>query len=166
MKAAVALLIAVAPVSLHADDPAAKYREGRKDPNYKALLSHFPEKPGKVLSSQYWPIVFQGGSVLQLTVASESPMRIWRQFESRFLYTADGPITGWIEDGKDLKNSKPLPKLHSADGREHELGAGWKVGVFIARYSETSGFPWNHGETTGIAINEAEQKVLYYAETW
>ena len=82
------------------------------------------------------------------------------------MYTADGPITGWIEDGKDLKNSKPLPKLHSADGCEHELGAGWKVGVLVARYSENSGFPWNHGETTGIAINEEEKKVLYYAETW
>lgn len=142
------------------------YQQGMNDPNYMQLKEHFPNNPTEVSWVQYWPIEWQGGSVFQVMQTSDNVDRVWNEYSSEFIYTTECPCDRWIEDPKNLNNSRPLTRLFITRSGD-ALGDGWKIGVLIAMPYKSKGEQiWNHGQSAGIAVNAHEQKVLYWAEIW
>ncbi|NRA37373.1 MAG: SMI1/KNR4 family protein [Planctomycetes bacterium] len=152
---------------IQAMSPSARYVLAMSDPNIKSLSKFYPVDPINIIESYYFPAILQGGTKFHATFDHENPTDVWEEYSDSFLYEVESPVDGWISDGKNMNNNKPLPKYHSNDGKKSGFGEGWKIGVMLADpYMKEGDFIWNHGKMNGLAINVEKKLVLYFAESW
>ncbi len=146
--------------------PGERYAKGLADPNLAKSIGHFPKELEKLKTAYYMPAIMQGGSRLHASFQNSNPQAVWDKYAEKFSYTAEGPIDGWISDGKNLNNDKPLPQ-YITNEEQGQFGKGWKIGVIESKpYKETGTFIWNHGKMHGLAINVEDQLIYYFAESW
>lgn len=134
---------------------------GREDPNLRNIIDFFPdETPGEVLF--YTPPFLQGGSELQVLIQSDAA-NYWNKLMDRMISIHSGPLDDIVENGKDVNDSIMLFVPQVLNSGETSLGEEWKVGVI---YNDRKANNWNHGRAAGVAINDSEDLIIFWAKAW
>lgn len=145
------------------------YIKSLNDENYTGRTGHFPREFNDNLTpiaySHEWPML-QGGGHTQILCKYKEIGNLWSKYDGKFEYTSLGIGEHFIQDGKGIKDSLPLVSL-VIPGYGGELGSDWRIGVIRAiKGKGHDEQPWNHGNVSGIAVNDNKHQILYWIETW
>lgn len=154
-----------------------KYSALVKEWSKSGLSAHFPEAipadATKVRLSAF-PGFLQGGGWLQarmgLPVARVKAIYDDATARAKAFYDGGDQLTLVNESGKvEGQESGALAgtSFYTDDVDEKPFPDDYRIFVFHARDGMPGGgFPWNHGESTGVVVSLKRNEVIYYLEDW
>ena len=139
----------------------------RWDPS---LVDHFPKRiPVNAMkqSLSFFPGFLQGGAHLQLRI--ELPAADVAREEVRMSQLSThvyqrGERT-YPDPYDNATRDVPLPPFHTGDKKSSAgFPADYILYFLFAQPGESA--PWNHGQTTGVAVSRQTSELVYWAESW
>ncbi len=134
----------------------------------QAPIKHFPtEIPGNASNVRvvYSPAFSQSGSYFQLRL-KQSPQNIeklllhYREI-SKYKY-----IGGNTNDHANLPNGVPTTFFYTSDSHQDSFPPSYEILVLDAHNKGSRDFKWNHGDSSGVAIDRSASEIVYWAEDW
>jgi hypothetical protein len=135
-----------------------------------SLVEHFPSRipiNATKQSLSFFPGLWQGGAHFQLR--TELPPADVADEEARLSKIAThvcqrGECT-YPDSSDDVMRNVPLPPFHTGDKNPSAgFPADYVLYYLIAQPGESA--PWNHGQTTGVAVSRQSSELVYWAENW
>lgn len=131
------------------------------------LVEHFPEQiPATATRGWFsaFPGFLQGGAHMQLRLRlpAAEVLSIEQQaaLNAKRIYPGGGNFLTHVN--RDRVNGLATTHFHTSDPNQNgEFPSHYTLYVL---YTRTTGASWNHGETTGIAISQLANEVIYWVE--
>jgi len=134
------------------------------------LVSFFPEDCSENVAERrfsYSPALMQGGEHIQLKVAlsTEEINDLIDKYRNDSIATYKG---GNKNTHSAVDPFIPTTFYYTNDTDENTFPFSFETFVLYAKSCETKdcGFEWNHGDTSGVAIDTQNNIVIYWAESW
>ena len=147
----------------------SRYKEIRNQLwSNQTLIKDFPtEIPGNASNVRlvYSPALSQSGSYFQLRL-KQSPQNIeklllhYREI-SKYKY-----IGGNTNDHANLPNGVPTTFFYTSDSHQDSFPPSYEILVLDAHDKGRRDFKWNHGDSSGVAIDRSVAEIVYWAEQW
>ncbi|MBV6623692.1 MAG: hypothetical protein KI793_12280 [Rivularia sp. (in: Bacteria)] len=134
----------------------------------KAQINHFPAvipteaKDARVL---FYPGSLEYGKIFQLRMKlpQQQITKALNEYRSIAKYKYQG---GDTNDHANQKNGVPTTFLYTSDLQAQSFPSTYEILVLNANNRGSSDFPWNHGDSYGVAINNTTSEIVYWAEEW
>jgi hypothetical protein len=146
----------------------SRYREIRHQLwQSKNQIQHFPEQipdDAKEISLAYSSGQMQGSSFLQLRLKlpPEKIKKLLTQYSTaKYKY-----IGGDTNEHSNLLNGVPTTFFYTSNSGEDSFPSSYEILVLDANDRGNSGFPWNHGDSYGVAIDSSASEIIYWVEEW
>lgn len=134
------------------------------------LVSFFPKDCHIGIDNRsfsYLPAFLQGGEHIQLKVQLSNIEfnELLNQYYDDALAIYHG---GDTNDHSNMDPNIRTTFYYTSGIDDHKFPDSFEIIVLYARScnAEDCGFEWNHGETSGLAVNSDENIVVYWAESW
>jgi hypothetical protein len=137
--------------------------------SYKAGIQHFPQKiPVDAVDTKfvYSSGSLEGANFLQLRI--KQPLTKIKKLHSKYLALAKYKYQGGnTNDHINLPNGVPTTFFYTS-GEESILDFpnSYQILVLGVQNRGREGFKWNHGDSYGVAIDDATSEIVYWAESW
>ncbi|MEM9922411.1 MAG: hypothetical protein AAF915_01420 [Cyanobacteria bacterium P01_D01_bin.50] len=131
-------------------------------------IKHFPATipaEGTDVRVIYYPGSSEYGRIFQLHMKLPEQQIKKALYEYRDIakYKYRG---GDTNDHANQKNGVPTTFLYTSDLQAGTFPSTYEILVLNANDRGTSDFPWNHGDSYGVAIDKIASEIVYWAEEW
>jgi hypothetical protein len=147
----------------------SRYRDIRHQAwTNKTQIQHFPiDIPTDATDVRiaYSPGSLQGGSFFQLRLKQtpETIQKLLTQYQTTAKHKYRG---GNTNDHTNQKNGVPTTFFYTSDSQEESFPTSYEILVLNANDRGTPDFKWNHGDSYGVAIDNLNSEIIYWAEEW
>ncbi len=134
----------------------------------QAQIKHFPATiPNQATDVRviYYPGSSEYGRIFQLQMKLPEEEINQALFEYRDI-AKHKYRGGDTNDHANQKNGVPTTFLYTRDLQAGTFPSTYEILVLNANNRGTSDFPWNHGDSYGVAIDKMALKIVYWAEEW
>ncbi|MEO1433359.1 MAG: hypothetical protein AAFV71_30690 [Cyanobacteria bacterium J06633_8] len=134
----------------------------------QVLINHFPvvipteAEDARVI---FYPGSLEYGKIFQLRMklSEEQIKKMLNEYRTIAKYKYQG---GDTNDHANQKNGVPTTFLYTRDLQAESFPLTYEILVLNANNRGSSDFPWNHGDSYGVAINSTTSEIVYWAEEW
>lgn len=129
------------------------------------LVGHFPKQAPEGAVFHFHPGFLQGGASLQLKVevAAAEARRALELHSKQALAKAQGGNTNTHQN-----ETKGLPStfFYTGSTKGEAFPEDYTILILKAEAHGGEEAPWNHGESTGVAVSTQRNSIVYWAEDW
>ncbi len=128
------------------------------------LVAHFPAALPSSAMFHFHPGFLQGGAAIQARVpmSSEQGASLLSQYSAHALATYQG---GDVNDHSNISNGIPTTFFYTSGTQDLKFPSDFSILVLHA-VNRSQKDPWNHGDSSGIAVSAQRHEVVYWAESW
>ena len=131
-------------------------------------INHFPATiPREATDVRviYYPGSSEYGRIFQLRM--KLPKQQIQKSLLKYRDTAKHKYQGGdTNDHANQENGVPTTFLYSSDLQAGTFPSTYEILVLNANNRGTADFPWNHGDSYGVAIDKITSEIVYWAEEW
>ncbi|MBW4669737.1 MAG: hypothetical protein KME60_20555 [Cyanomargarita calcarea GSE-NOS-MK-12-04C] len=146
----------------------SRYQEVRQSWSNQSQIKHFPNQlpaDAKDIHLVYSPGLKQGNSFFQLRLKL-APEKI-KQSMTQYSAIAKNKYQGGdTNEHSNLPNGVPTTFFYTSESGEESFPTSYQILVLGANDRGNPGFKWNHGDSYGVAIDNANSEIIYWAEDW
>ncbi|HLP88335.1 MAG TPA: hypothetical protein VK184_07075 [Nostocaceae cyanobacterium] len=148
---------------------ASRYREIRqKFGSEITQTQHFPATVSdhtQVIRFAYSDGIKQGNRFLQIRL-KKSPAKI-QELLNNYRKTAIRKYRGGdTNEHINFPNGVPTTFFYTSNSQIEAFPVSYEILVLNAQDKGIKNFKWNHGESSGVAIDVAASEIVYWAEKW
>ncbi len=134
----------------------------------KTQINHFPATiplEGTDVRVIYYPGSSEYGRIFQLhmKLPEQQIKKALSEYRDIAKYKYQG---GDTNDHANQKNGVPTTFLYTSDLQAETFPSTYEILVLNANNRGSSDFPWNHGDSYGVAIDKIASEIVYWAEEW
>ncbi len=146
----------------------SQYGEIRHSWSNKSQIQHFPNQlpsDAKDIHLAYSPALKQGNSFFQ--VRFKLPPEKIKQSLTQYSAIAKNKYQGGdTNEHSNLPNGVPTTFFYTSEFGEESFPTSYQILVLGANDRGNPGFKWNHGDSYGVAIDNVNSEIIYWAEDW
>lgn len=148
---------------------ASRYREIREQLWLnQSEIQHFPQQipqNAENIRIAYSPGTAQASVFFQARL-KQSPAQIHKLLTQYRKLAKHQYRGGDSNDHANFPNGVPTTFFYTSDSGSVSFPPSYDILVLNAQDKGSAGFKWNHGNSSGVAIDSAAGEIVYWSETW
>ncbi|MGF1676377.1 MAG: hypothetical protein ACFCUV_22240 [Rivularia sp. (in: cyanobacteria)] len=134
----------------------------------QAQVKHFPAVVPSFATDVrviYYPGSLEYGRIFQLRMKLPETQikKALDEYTDIAKYKYQG---GDTNDHANQQNGVPTTFLYTSDLQPGTFPTTYEILVLNANNRGTSDFPWNHGDSYGVAVDKIASEIVYWVEEW